>query len=362
MRNEFSVFSVLRRQIRQCSVLSVQCSALDGSTGCFLLKTAFRRVRREAFTLVELLVTIIIIGILTSLVLGALVVSQESANRARTESIITKLDTALAHRWESYKTRRIQLDSTVLGAIPANDRDMLAQERTRGLYELMRFELPQRWDDITREVAPSSGAAMPVEPLVLDASPSISAIYLRAYNQVKTATGSWPSDDNQAAECLYLIMTLSNLEDESFTEQVGNLDQGDIDGDGMKEFHDAWGNPITFLRWAPGFVSLRQTRNPKTQHDPFDSLHQFDEHYALSPLIFSPGPDGIPDIIANNNADTPITGTPPPYPTQDPEFNDPYDGWTNSSVTYLPGESNDTDNDGDDNSIDNIYNHNLQVR
>ena len=31
--------------------------------------------------------------------------------------------------------------------------------------------------------------------------------------------------------------------------------RGDTDEDGMKEILDAWGEPIVFLRWAPGYVT-----------------------------------------------------------------------------------------------------------
>ena len=43
----------------------------------------------------------------------------------------------------------------------------------------------------------------------------------------------------------------------------------DTDGDGMKEILDAWGNPIEFLRWAPGLRSLIQDGDP-AHADPFD--------------------------------------------------------------------------------------------
>ena len=37
--------------------------------------------------------------------------------------------------------------------------------------------------------------------------------------------------------------------------QFGENEIADLDGDGWPVFVDGWGNPIMFLRWAPGFSS-----------------------------------------------------------------------------------------------------------
>src|SRR5690606_16654245 len=96
---------------------------------------------------------------------------------------------------------------------------------------------------------------------------------------------------------------------------------GDIDGDGLFEFVDAWERPISFLRWAPGFESAMQPRsvNPPAyeSHDPLDPLKRHSPapasdtvahwpefftsgvHPPLFPLIFSAGPDGVYDVATD---------------------------------------------------------------
>ena len=82
----------------------------------------------------------------------------------------------------------------------------------------------------------------------------------------------------------------------------------------MRELLDAWGNPIRFLRWAPGFFSPMQpppnsdsvASDPWTTSDPFDplevmpvnpSFNTYGRSFALFPLVFSAGADGRPGVI-----------------------------------------------------------------
>jgi hypothetical protein len=37
-------------------------------------------------------------------------------------------------------------------------------------------------------------------------------------------------------------------------DQFRDTDVGHVDDDGLREFHDGWGNPIEFVRWPVGFV------------------------------------------------------------------------------------------------------------
>jgi len=91
--------------------------------------------------------------------------------------------------------------------------------------------------------------------------------------------------------------------DSSMLEFFSENEIGDADGDGMKEIHDGWGNPILFLRWAPGFESTLQKSlvEDPNQEDFFDPARVGTSYSAafistkhpraLYPLIFSAGPD-----------------------------------------------------------------------
>jgi hypothetical protein len=115
----------------------------------------------------------------------------------------------------------------------------------------------------------------------------------------------------------------------------------------MPEFHDAWGNPIKFLRWAPGFLSDSdvQTGNALEDHDPQDAMKVEPNSYRLVPLIYSAGPDGVYDINFEGNYF--YGGSMNPYAEN---VGEPIDS-ENMSVT-APGSAN-----GRLDHYDNIHNH-----
>lgn len=148
----------------------------------------------------------------------------------------------------------------------------------------------------------------------------------------------------QEAECLYLILSSRTDEDGNMLRFFSPSEIGDVDQDGMFEILDQWGQPINFIRWAPGFISARQpnappflppfdpsdprTFPPADPLDPFKSdlrwhnASPLDDPVALFPLIFSGGPDGAPGIGLKNALVAPL---PTPYPAID----DPY-SWQTS--------------------------------
>jgi type II secretory pathway pseudopilin PulG len=285
-------------------------------------------------TLVELLVTILIIGILTSLVLGVAALAGETAREAKTRMMVSRLHTLLMEQYDTYKNRRIDtsiLDNairTATGRDPTpNER---ADNRLLALRQLMKMEMPDRWSDLLNDTVDNlrpndsqadfddlkNNARTGREFYYLPARTELWSAYLRRYRQLartNTITGdlNTPEDirANQGAECLYLIITLATGDGEArslFHED----DIGDTDGDGAPEFLDGWGHPIEFLRWAPGFsseaqlgpVRLEQVRADaithgmnETQadqevtnavaadHDPFDMYRRDTDDASVSP-------------------------------------------------------------------------------
>ena len=326
---------------------------------------------RRGFTLVELLVMIVIIGILSSLVLGGLFVAQEKAKATRTRALVTRLNQAVMARMESYRTRRLPVSTS------AANQGVAAVSRRDMIRELMRMEMPDRWTDV------ADGAVTPGLPVGW--RPALSTAYLRRYsNNVNEAgTAALPTELEQNAECLYLIVTMGGLDEEaSGLDRFRHEDVEDTDHDGAPEFVDGWGNPIRFLRWAPGFVSDLQPdsdpstvddpstpevedldRDPINNHDPFDPLKTdmpamggAPRAFRLVPLIYSAGPDGVYDIrgdlvdsggaLFHYNATTPFPNDPyhDPDPSQAPDN------------TRFIGGAFDFDADGLSH-VDNIHNH-----
>ena len=245
--------------------------------------------RSGGFTLVELLITISIIGLLAGITLGALQAARQTAREAKTKATIAKLDQEIRKRYESYLTRRVR--------VPINDIDRsdpaymmkIAYRRLYALRDLMRMELPERRSDILNGPTAFSWGSID--------RPAASHRYLAHYNS------NPPDAENPhaAAEYLYMIIAVGRP---GAMENFSQSEIGDADGDGWPEFQDGWGQPIMFLRWAPGFTdsNIQATIKPPgdltamqqaadTDHDPFDT-RQIESHaYKLTPLIYSGGRD-----------------------------------------------------------------------
>jgi hypothetical protein len=185
---------------------------------------------------------------------------------------------------------------------------------------------------------------------------------------------------------------------------------GDVDNDGMPEILDPWGNPVEFLRWAPGFTSpapnsqpggfsALQGNNPLEEWDAFDPMHMdgdpnnpralarnenrdlFDDsignedilnsNFALFPLIFSAGADGDYNVAAE------VDGAPVRYSGNGGSIvfdgaelssqwsipvsgyaNDPYATFSANSEMIRMGQVADNKSRG---HIDNISNHILEA-
>ncbi len=203
-------------------------------------------MKRQGFTLVELLITVMIIGIMAAMVLFAMVGATEAAKKQNTEALIARIDAVLRNKWESYQTRRVPIDTT--GLAPA----VAARRKLDALHDIMRMELPDRWSDVVDD--PVMPAVSPI------ARPSVSQAYKRRWDAAQIGMAGKPTlaqaQEYQGAECLYLILQAAAQgegDDVSVILRPDNI--ADIDQDGFPEIVDAWRTPIRFLRWAPGFAS-----------------------------------------------------------------------------------------------------------
>lgn len=232
---------------------------------------------RAAFTLVELMVVLVIIGILASLTLAGLAGVRQRARIEKTKSTIRKIDAVIQPMYESYLTRRVPMNS--------GNPKMAAMTRLQNLRTLMAAEMPDNWADAT--------VSLGATPWALTPGPN-------RYRQLAQAIGGHANlTTYQGSECLFLIVALGGF-DPWAIEGFRSDEIGDIDGDGAKEFHDGWGRPIGFIRWPVGFASLAQPQDPAANPDPFDPQKisapgnppdPTQADFGLVPLIFSPGPD-----------------------------------------------------------------------
>jgi len=358
------------------------------------------RRHRRALTLMELLVVIVIITLLATMVLFALFGALEGAKRTRTQTQIMRLNDMIIGKWETYKTRAVRLK--IPQAARGNAMDVSAA-RLVAIRDLQRMELPDRITDLRYfPVTIPRPITTPAAPQPRLDPPSLWWAYRRRAGFVGNSTTAPPTwtAAHQGAECLYLIVSQIRDGDTSGLDFFKETEIGDTDNDGMPEILDAWGRPIEFLRWAPGYsistgpdrkwgvsavddinfrgealsddelVSDLNIPDGNLSPDPFDPLHVDDDlrgvmgvparrSFALIPLIYSAGPDNNYDIITDSvdSIDYTLSTTSPPPPPVlpvDPYYVIPPVG---SDPEKQVGQPWDANGDGEVNSIDNITNH-----
>jgi prepilin-type N-terminal cleavage/methylation domain-containing protein len=307
--------------------------------------TRIRRASPRGFTLVELLVVLIIIAILGSAVMFAMFSAQESARAAKTKSTISKLNALIMQRYESYIDRRVPI-VRIAGEKP----QVFHGRRLQALRELMRMEMPDRHHDVLDDQVTKMRR------------PAVSHTYRRRIDPAKNHPQFFA---NQGAECLYLIIA-HGTEDSDAIAHFSQSDLGDFDGDGLPEFLDGWGRPISWLRWPAGFQSPRQVLDYTQAYDQFDPFQtqtrpptgsqptsNNERAYALFPLIYSGGPDRSTDIWADDAS----TGGKRLQYAHPAVNHNPYVVWKLKKI----GTPFDDDGDGQ-NFGDNIHNHDLSIR
>jgi prepilin-type N-terminal cleavage/methylation domain-containing protein len=302
------------------------------------------RMQRKGFTLIEILIVLAIIAILAGLTYGAIFQAQHTAREAKTKATIAKLHSLLTTRWESYHHRRLAIYTGDVATYTA-----LARRKLDAIRELQRVEMPDNYQEISQ---PASCAPMMPGLFRANYQNSLQRNYQRKVLATKT-------NQYESSECLYLVLTTSSGDESLTGQEFNNISVGDVDGDGMKEFHDGWGRPIAFVRWPVGFISELQPRDPVSgaydtvrNHDPFDVRKVDPDSFGTFPLVYSMGPDGIGDIGHR------VSGNPVTYDPYDPadmtwaDVGRPMDA---PSVTGEPAN-------GQADFFDNIHNHSLSVR
>ncbi|QDV22952.1 type II secretion system protein [Aureliella helgolandensis] len=287
---------------------------------------------RPSFTLIELLVVVAIIGIMSSMVLYTLAGAQTDAKVSLTRSTIEKLNAVILEEWEGFRYRaaRIDIDPDMLRPQLADGQPLLrpregARLRMFVLRDLMRMELPDRMSDLVYSPAYysatlSNGATYSVVNRIapgkynslrqrIGIAPLIGGGYTDVVKAIYRLPVSGPQTpppefnvEFQGAEMLYQIVASSTHGGGSALEAFRPTEIGDVDGDGLPEFLDAWGVPIRWLRWPAGYASpLNDTTSPDAMDPLRSDLRWRDGDYTqkpwqLVPLIISAGPDGVFDV------------------------------------------------------------------
>jgi prepilin-type N-terminal cleavage/methylation domain-containing protein len=246
---------------------------------------------RRGFTLVELLVTIVIISILSSLTLAGLAVTQRRSKADKTRSTIRKLHEIIVPHYESFLRRRVPLPTGLTTGTA------IALERLHRIRTVTLYEMPDSWTDVAVSSAGTAGTLTSgtIQPYAWN---GVARSYA-AYREARSAT---ITSQHRSAECLFAIVSRGQLEPDVMA-QFRQDEMGDADADNAQEFLDGWGQPISFMRWPTGFVSpnsMVQVDDPVSRHDPFDPFRLELAAFAMTPLVYSAGPDREDGVVQLN--------------------------------------------------------------
>ena len=214
-------------------------------------RKSLRVSTRRGFTLVELLVSISIVSLLASILVVGLSTLRRQAQIRRCEQQVKKIDELLMTRFNELINKPLPIQFPSMG--PSPNPAQISFRRFQIMTcrrELMRMELPDRITDITNINYIFNDPTTNTQYSMM--TPSSTNAFRRKATLNANMGNAW-TEDHQGSECLYLILSSMQDQDANALDFLFPTEIGDTDGDGMLEVLDAFGNPLGFLRWAPGF-------------------------------------------------------------------------------------------------------------
>jgi prepilin-type N-terminal cleavage/methylation domain-containing protein len=259
---------------------------------------------RSAFTLIELLMVIAIIGVLVALTLRVVGGLISTARRAATQTVITKVHTLLKSRTQAVERLansranpgRSGNVMPGLGVTPVDYVGNSGRNREAAVITkkaLARFYLPQTWDEaFDSSLHVEAGVAtLPSYPATKPGSFPWTAPAGRLNLETEE---QWEKGRlAESAEVLYFVLTKSSIPgyDSPGADAFSTTDVVDSNNNGFPEFTDGWQQPLRFYRWPTGLV--------KPSGDNGDDADHSEINTSLAGLIFR----NLPTSPAQLNAD-----------------------------------------------------------
>jgi len=213
----------------------------------------------KGFTLVELLLVTTIIGILTGITVTVTRQVYHTSRVAKTDATLQKLDRVILEMYAEYENRRVPSPNFGNSPVAAQ---VTQAARLWFLRDMIRMEMPSSSAEVKRYHSIPNNNDDKLGPAlfrfridnnngnIVTARAEDSPLRRLYESTLQSCNGNYES-----AKCLFLIVMYGNPEARElfFDSEIAT------DDDGLSYFVDGWGNPIYFLRWAPGLaLSERQ--------------------------------------------------------------------------------------------------------
>ena len=218
------------------------------------LRIPRRFAAQQGFTLIELLISISIVSLLATVLVAGMSTLQRQAQIRRAEQQVQKIDQLLMTRFQDLINKPLPIQFPSLGPNPTPLEISIRKDQILFCRrELMRMELPDRITDVTNVNYVFNDLSTNTQYSMM--TPGSTNAFRRKAVLNANLGNTW-TEDHQGSECLYLILSIMQDQDANALDFLFPSEIGDTDGDGMLEVLDAFGNPLGFLRWAPG-ISAR---------------------------------------------------------------------------------------------------------